>query len=50
MLRVYPRDGNLKGKSKARPVGVPMDTIIVTLMVAQLAVAIYAVWKSSKKQ
>ena len=42
--------GNLSGKSKARYAGSSqMDTITIILMIAQLAVAIYAVWKSSKK-
>ena len=38
------------GKSKARLAGIHMDTLIVLLMAAHLLVAIYAVWKSSKKQ
>lgn len=34
------------GKSTARSAGVQMDTLIVCLMVAQLAVSIYMAWKT----
>jgi hypothetical protein len=50
-LWVYLRGYNLNGKFQAWCVKVAvMDTFAILVMVAQLAVAIFAVWKSSKKR
>lgn len=37
-----------RSKSKARLVECHMDTLIIAIMIAQLAVAIYVAWKSSE--